>query len=322
MFNLGEKEKKNSFPVKFRKIIQENVKLGSFTSFKIGGNADIYITPSSPDELSAALAFIREERIPAILLGGGTNLLIPDEGIRGAVIHTDRLNKIQLLNTGKEPLVQAEAGTLMKDLTEFCAEYGLAGLEDFAGLPGTVGGAVFMNARCYEKSISDVLISVSALYFSGKECTLQKYDCNKGDWGYKQSPFQPSDKRYAVINGNRPIIVSASFRVEQGDAILIRKIMENRIADRTAKGHFKLPSAGSAFKNNHAFGKPSGQLIDEAGLRGLQIGGAQVAPWHGNFIVNTGSATAQEVVELIEIIRKRVKDTTGFELEPEIIFAG
>ena len=179
-----------------------------------------------------------------------------------------------------------------------------------------------MNARCYEKSISDVLISVSALYFSGKECTLQKYDCNKGDWGYKQSPFQPSDKRYAVINGNRPIIVSATFRVEQGDAILIRKIMENRIADRTAKGHFKLPSAGSAFKNNHAFGKPSGQLIDEAGLRGLQIGGAQVAPWHGNFIVNTGSATAQEVVELIEIIRKRVKDTTGFELEPEIIFAG
>ena len=98
--------------------------------------------------------------------------------------------------------------------------------------------------------------------------------------------------------------------------------MENRIADRTAKGHFKLPSAGSAFKNNHAFGKPSGQLIDEAGLRGLQIGGAQVAPWHGNFIVNTGSATAQEVVELIEVIRKRVKDTTGFELEPEIIFAG
>ena len=98
--------------------------------------------------------------------------------------------------------------------------------------------------------------------------------------------------------------------------------MESRIADRTAKGHFKLPSAGSIFKNNHAFGKPSGQLIDEAGLRGLQIGGAQVAPWHGNFIVNTGSATAQEVMELIAAIQKRVKDKTGFTLEPEIIFAG
>ena len=320
MFNLGEKEKKNSFSVKFRDIIQKNVKISSFTSFKIGGNADIYIAPSSLEELKAALAFIQEEHIPAILLGGGSNLLIPDEGIRGAVIHTNRLNKILLVESTGKLFVQAEAGALMQDLTEFCAEHGLTGLEDFAGLPGTVGGAVFMNARCYEKSISDVLVSVSALYFSEKGCTVQEYNCRKGDWSYKQSPFQPSNKRYAAIDGNRSVIVSATFGVEQGDAILIRKIMESRIADRTAKGHFKLPSAGSVFKNNHAFGKPSGQLIDEAGLRGLRIGDAQVAPWHGNFIVNTGSATAREVTELIAAIQKRVKDKTGFELEPEIIF--
>ncbi|QSH92589.1 UDP-N-acetylmuramate dehydrogenase [Treponema medium] len=320
MFNLGEKEKKNSFSVKFRDIIQKNVKISSFTSFKIGGNADIYIAPSSLEELKAALAFIQEEHIPAILLGGGSNLLIPDKGIRGAVIHTNRLNKILLVESTGKLFVQAEAGALMQDLTEFCAEHGLTGLEDFAGLPGTVGGAVFMNARCYEKSISDVLVSVSALYFSEKGCTVQEYNCRKGDWSYKQSPFQPSNKRYAAIDGNRSVIVSATFGVEQGDAILIRKIMESHIADRTAKGHFKLPSAGSVFKNNHAFGKPSGQLIDEAGLRGLRIGDAQVAPWHGNFIVNTGSATAREVTELIAAIQKRVKDKTGFELEPEIIF--
>ena len=322
MFNLGEKEKKNSFPVKFCDIIQKNVKLSSFTSFKIGGNADIYIRPSSPDELAAALMFIHAERIPAILLGGGSNLLIPDEGIRGAVIHTCRLNKILLMESDGKRFVQAEAGTLMQDLTEFCAEHGLTGLEDFAGLPGTVGGAVFMNARCYEKSLSDVLFSVSALYFSEKGCTLEEYNCCNEDWGYKKSPFQPSNKQYAAIDDDRPVIVSAMFRVEQGDTILIRKIMESRIADRTSKGHFKLPSAGSVFKNNHAFGKPSGQLIDEAGLRGLQIGDAQVAPWHGNFIVNTGSATARDIVELIEVIQKRVKEKTGFELEPEIIFAG
>ncbi|AIW90108.1 UDP-N-acetylenolpyruvoylglucosamine reductase [Treponema sp. OMZ 838] len=322
MFNLGEKEKKNSFPVKFCDIIQKNVKLSSFTSFKIGGNADIYIRPSSQDELAAALTFIHAERIPAILLGGGSNLLIPDEGIRGAVIHTCRLNKILLVESAGHLFVQAEAGSLVQDLTEFCAEHGLTGLEDFAGLPGTVGGAVFMNARCYEKSISDVLFSVSALYFSEKGCTLQEYNCRKEDWGYKQSPFQPSNKRYAAIDGNRPVIVSATFGVEQGDAILIRNIMESRITDRTSKGHFKLPSAGSVFKNNHAFGKPSGQLIDEAGLRGLRIGDAQVAPWHGNFIVNTGSATARDIVELIEAVQRQVKDRTGFELEPEIIFAG
>lgn len=325
MFNLGEKEKKNSFSVKYSDIIQimqKKVKLSPFTSFKIGGDADIYITPSSLEELRTALAFIQEEHIPAILLGGGSNLLIPDEGIRGAVIHTSRLNKIMLLESAGKRFVQAEAGTLMQDLTEFCAEHGLTGLEDFAGLPGTVGGAVFMNARCYEKSISDVLISASALYFSEKNCTIREYHYCKEDWGYKCSPFQPPHKRYAELNESRPVIVSATFRVEQGDAILIRETMERRIADRTAKGHFKLPSAGSVFKNNHTFGKPSGKLIDEAGLRGLRIGDAQVAPWHGNIIVNTGSATAREVMELINTIQKEVKDRTGFKLEPEIIFAG
>ena len=207
----------------------------------------------------------------------------------------------------------------MQDVAEFCAEHGLTGLEDFAGLPGTAGGAVFMNARCYEKSISDILISASVLYFSEKGCTIKEYECRQEEWGYKRSPFQPQNKRYAELNDDRPVIVSATFLTAQGDTALIRSTMESRIADRTAKGHFKLPSAGSVFKNNHAFGKPSGQLIDEAGLRGLQIGGAQVAPWHGNFIVNTGSATARDVMELIAIIQKRVKDRTGFKLEPEII---
>ena len=322
MFNLGEKEKKNSFPVKFCDIIQKEVRLSPFTSFKIGGNADIYITPSSPEELEATLTFIQEERIPAILLGGGTNLLIPDEGIRGAVIHTCRLNRILLLKNGEDTHIQAEAGALMQDVTEFCAEHGLTGLEDFAGLPGTVGGAVFMNARCYEKSISDVLVFVSTLCPSEKGCALEEYYCRQEDWGYKCSPFQPQNKRYAELEGNRSVIVSATFRTAPADTVVIRKKMESRIADRTGKGHFKLPSAGSVFKNNHEFGKPSGRLIDEAGLRGLQIGGAQVAPWHGNFIVNTGSATAREVMELIGTIQQRVKDKTGFELEPEIIFAG
>lgn len=249
-------------------------------------------------------------------------MLISDDGIRGAVLHTCRLNKIRLIESTEETLVQAEAGALMQNLTEFCAEHGLTGLENFAGLPGTVGGAVFMNARCYENSISDVLISASVLYFSEKGCTIEEYDYRQEDWGYKRSPFQPQNKRYAELSGNRPVIVSATFRTAPADTAGIHKTMESRIADRTAKGHFKLPSAGSVFKNNHAFGKPSGQLIDEAGLRGLHIGGAQVAPWHGNFIVNTGSATAREVMELIGTIQQQVKDKTGFELEPEIIFAG
>ena len=321
MFNLEEKEKKGKFNFEFPDAMQKNVNLKPFTSFKIGGTADIYITPSSLEELSAALELLKTERMPAMLLGGGTNLLIPDEGIRGAVIHTCRLKKIRTLKIDGALFVEAEAGVLMQEAIDFCVEQELAGLEDFAGLPGTVGGAVFMNARCYETSISDVLESASALEVTEKGCELKTYHCNQDEWDYKRSPFQPKDKSYTVIYDGRPIIVSALFKTEPGNRETICKTIAERIADRTAKGHFKLPSAGSVFKNNRAFGKPAGKLIEEAGLCGLRIGDAQVAPWHGNIIVNTDSATAREVTELIKTIQRRIKDQIGFELEPEIIFA-
>ena len=170
--------------------------------------------------------------------------------------------------------------------------------------------------------ISDVLISASVLYFSEKGCTIEEYECRQEEWGYKRSPFQPRNKRYAELGDNRQIIVSATFRIARGDKALIRKAMESRIADRTAKGHFKLPSAGSVFKNNHAFGKASGKLIDETGLRGLQMGGAQVAPWHGNFIINTGNASQKDVKELVNFIVNVVKEKRNFVLQPEIIFCG
>ena len=321
MFNLGNTSKKNNFTVQSLEKIRQNVKLKDFTSFEIGGTADIYITPDSIEELKEALLFIARERLPTILLGGGTNMLIPDSGIRGAVIHTCNLKELRLFGTGQDMAVEAATGASMQELTEFCAAQGLSGLEDFAGLPGTVGGAVFMNARCYEKSISDVIVSVSELSVSEDGCTLKEHGYHPDEWAYKRSPFQPPDKNYAAITGDRRIIVSAVFQTTPGDPEAIRAVMEKRIADRREKGHFKLPSAGSVFKNNRAFGKPSGMLIDEAGLRGLRIGGAQVAPWHGNFIVNTGQATAADVTELIITVRRRVKEQTGFELEPEIVFA-
>ena len=322
MFNLRENEKKDNFPLQFSERIRKKVKLDVFTSFKIGGYADIYSEPSSPEELADALAYIRQTQLHAILLGGGSNVLIPDEGIRGAVIHTHNMNRIKLLQNGAEPHIEAEAGVSMRELTEFCDEQGLTGLEDFAGLPGTVGGAVFMNARCYEKSIADVLISVSVMHFSEKQYIIEEYGFRQEAWAYKQSPFQPPDKRYTAIGDERKIIVSATFKTAPGNKAAIRTKMDTRIADRTEKGHFRLPSAGSVFKNNRAFGKPSGKLIEEAGLRGLRIGGAQIAPWHGNFIVNTGSATAHDVMELVKTIQTQVKAQTGFELEPEMIFAG
>lgn len=322
MFNLGDIEKKNELPLRLSAIVQKKVKLAAFTSFKIGGNADIYSVPSSLEELKALLSFFYAEQIPAILMGGGSNLLIPDTGIAGAVVHTKGLNTIKLHEVNGEPLVEAAAGVLMQDVLEFCAAKGLGGLEDFAGLPGTVGGAVFMNARCYEKSISDVLESTSVLYFSGKGFIIEECTCCQEEWGYKYSPFQPANGRFAALDAGRLVIVGAKLKTVRRETSLIREKMQERIADRTAKGQFRFPSAGSVFKNNHTFGKPSGKLIDEAGLRGFRIGGAQVAPWHGNFIVNTGSATAEDVMELIKTVQERVRGQTGFELEPEIIFAG
>lgn len=322
MFNLSDSGEKNGFPQAVSAIIQKNIKLAAFTSFKIGGNADIYSVPSSLEALTEILAFLYAEEIPTVLLGGGTNMLIPDAGIPGAVVHTRGLQAIRLHELHGEPLIEAEAGVLMQDVMEFCAAEGLGGLEDFAGLPGTVGGAVFMNARCYEKSISDVLHAASALHFSKKSFIIEEYICRPEEWSYKRSPFQPKNGRYAQLNVDRHVIAAAIFKTVRKDSVSVREKMAERIADRIAKGQFKLPSAGSVFKNNHAFGKPSGKLIDETGLRGFQIGGAQVAPWHGNFIVNTGSATAHDVMELIKTIRARVKAQTGFELEPEIIFAG
>lgn len=322
MFNLGEIEEKSNSNAEYTDFMQRNVKLKDFTSFKIGGNADIYITPSSCGQLQAALRFIEAERLPAILLGGGSNMLISDEGIRGAVIHTHRMNALHLCTADGEPAVEAECGTAVQELVDFCADHGLSGLEDFAGLPGTVGGALFMNARCYEKSVSDVLYSASVLECGTTGYTLQDRPYTAAEWGYKRSPFQPAGKTHAALGSGRIIIVSAVFKLTAGDTAQIRRRMDERVRDRIEKGHFKLPSAGSTFKNNHAFGKPSGKLIDEAGLRGLHIGGAQVAPWHGNFIVNTGSATAADVKELMRVVQERVKQHSGFELEPEVIFAG
>lgn len=297
---------------------QGNINLKEFTSFKIGGKADIYSKPDCEEALIRVLEYIGKNRMPALLLGGGSNLLIPDDGIRGMVIHTGGLQSIAW--NQQENTVEAAAGVSMDMLTEYCAGHSLCGLERFAGLPGTVGGAVYMNARCYECSISEVLQSVRYLQYADGAVNILQYAVRQCDWAYKKSPFQGSAAS-AYVQDGRKIITAAVFKVTQGSSSEIRAAMQYYKADREAKGHFTLPSAGSVFKNNHLFGKPSGKLIDEAGLRGLQVGGAQVAPWHGNFIVNTGSATAGDVQALIGKIQKTVFQKTGFLLEPEIIFA-
>ncbi|GHU51368.1 hypothetical protein FACS1894200_11460 [Spirochaetia bacterium] len=170
-----------------------------------------------------------------------------------------------------------------------------------------------MNARCYERSISDVLTSVETIDETRDETQCRQWRAvNRLEFGYKQSPFQ----------GTSALILAGCFTVHHKRQSGIVRQMQTCRADREQKGHFRYPSAGSVFKNNHAFGKPTGKLLDELGLKGLKQGGAQIAPWHGNIIINTGNATAADIRALTLTAAARVKESLGLTLEPEILFVG
>jgi len=296
------------------------------TTFQIGGPADFFASPASPEELGALIDFFFENAVPVSILGGGSNLLVSDRGIRGAVVSLGALSRVEPFSADPAAFpvrVRAGAGASMQKLTDWCALQGYSGLERFAGLPGSVGGAVFMNARCYEISVSDLFFTADILHFAGGRCTLETTDCRPDEWGYKKSPFQVRPETDPLLLcENARIVLSAVFTVKRGDSRHIQAEMDRYIQDREEKGHFRFPSAGSMFKNNHAFGKPSGKIIDEAGLRGFRIGDAQVAPWHGNIVINAGKARAEDMRALVEEVRNRVYAKTGFQLEPEVIIAG
>jgi UDP-N-acetylmuramate dehydrogenase len=207
----------------------------------------------------------------------------------------------------------------MAAFVDFCTRKNLSGAEQFAGLPGTVGGAVYMNARCFDRSINDILYSTKHIEFERKAAKQIELPFNAADWDYKKSPFQNSNESTVEAR----YITQATFKLTRAAPANHDKIAadcKKYIAERVDKGHFKYPSAGSVFKNNHAFGAPSGKLIDECGLKGLQIGGAQIAPFHGNFIININHASAEDIHKLVMAAQKAVQEKFGFELEPEIIF--
>jgi UDP-N-acetylmuramate dehydrogenase len=340
------------------------------TTFNIGGPADLYLKPDTGCFVSytaALLGLARTEAVPVFILGGGANLLVADEGIRGVVLDTGSWTGASIESEGGSlPLAPASAsasiayafapsfatpspkdavpgsapktpslnsyypfpiihyqfprreepvhvgfrsGTPTDDAVRWVADNGISGLEDFAGLPGTIGGAVWMNARCYERSISCLLVETTFLDEHLKPVTAPT---DLAAFAYKKSPFQ----------GRNIVILEAVFSLPLGDPALIAEKTAARRAEREAKGHFRYPSAGSIFKNNRDFGKPAGKIIEELGLRGLQIGGAQIAPWHGNFIINTGGATANDVQRLITLTEEKAFQTFGFKLEREIIHVG
>jgi UDP-N-acetylmuramate dehydrogenase len=289
--------------------------LAARSTFRIGGRAALFAEPENEAALIACLRILKEDGCPFVILGGGSNVLFPDGDFDRAVVSTRGLCGVSAeAGDGGAARLVCGAGVPMERALDAAFSRGLCGLEAFAGLPGTVGGAVYMNARCYGVSVSDTLVAVR--YIEAGSSAPAQYVFREADWAYKRSPFQAG----AALSG--AVITGAAFAVIRAD----REELERRkaraqdcVKDREAKGHFAFPSAGSVFKNDRAFGKPTGQLIDEAGLKGTAEGGAQVAPWHGNIIINRGGATARDVKTLMARVAARVRETTGFVLEPEIV---
>jgi UDP-N-acetylmuramate dehydrogenase len=301
-------------------IIRYDEPMKNHTTFKVGGPADCWLCPQGEGFTSFCINILNHcgaEKIPVFILGGGANIAVSDKGMRGIVLDTGawKGESAQVSLSEKDEIV-FKSGTSIDEAVNTACAAGFCGLEFLAGMPGTVGGAVWMNARCYGREIADVLSWVEII--SCEEVTKSEYAVKRVDvkdsagFAYKQSPFQKMDC----------IITSASFRLEKGDKEkMLIKAKEHR-EDREKKGHYLFPCAGSAFKNNRDFGKPTGQIIDELGLKDKQKGGAQIAPFHGNIIINTGNASASDIRALMDETALLVKEKTGFILEPEILFVG
>lgn len=294
-----------------------NESLAPHSSFKIGGRAALFAEPSDTDSLCFLLNAILEKDIPYFILGGGTNVLFSDAGFDGAVVSTGRLTGIGLRAAPDQGrvILSVGAGTKTNTLVNYAAGLCISGLEEFAGLPGTVGGAAYMNARCFEREISDIAGKITWIELdpAQKKFVQHEGEFKKSDWDYKKSPF----------TGSGRIITRAEFLLKKAapaEKSAIEEKCRAFVLQRKEKGHYSAPCAGSVFKNNRAFGRPTGKIIEELGLKGTEIGGAQIAPFHGNIIINKGGAKAADVLALIRLCKEKASERFGIALEEEIIF--
>jgi len=298
--------------------------MSAHTTFRIGGPADLYVRPRSIRALAETLDTLKNSGLPIFLLGGGANILVGDKGVRGAVIDTRLISSIRVGASGDiaypdtgsargQVELHAECGAPVSMLCEEALVRGLSGLENFYGMPGSIGGAIYMNARCYEDDFSLHIKEITYIDAAG---ITQQAEVAALPWSYKRSPFMPGGNLAASIIG------AGTFMLVPGDPQKIAERMRERLADRMQKHHFDYPSAGSMFKNDRTFGKPTGKILHELGLRGYRIGGAAISPWHANIFINMGGATARDMRALIEHAQEMALAATGWHLEPEVLFVG
>lgn len=292
-----------SFP-DFKGRILFDVPMKEYTSIKIGGPADVMVFPKDADDLIAILKFASNKGFPGFVMGSGTNLLVRDNGIRGIVINlSDDFHEIVWTGDDK---VTAGAGVRLMELANLCRDKGLSGLEFAVGIPGAIGGSVFMNAGAYGGEMKDVIEKIEAVDIKGKMHTFDKASLK---FSYRKCEL-PADM----------IITKAYLRLQKGSPDEIKKRMKECKDKRKATQAINLPNAGSIFKNPQ--GSSAGMLIEESGLKGVKIGGAQISEAHGNYIVNLGHASARDVLALIAIARDKIFKIKGILLETEIKVIG
>lgn len=276
------------------------------TSFKIGGPAQLYALPASQAEIIRLLLFALEHDIPWMVVGKGSNLLVSDDGIPGLVISTDAYTKL----TKDENYISAFCGVSLKDLCDFAQENGLSGLEFASGIPGSVGGAVFMNAGAYGGEIKDVLYCSKAFHPVVESLTsanpVLHIKAEEHDFGYRTSAFQSKGWFH----------LSSVFKLEYADPDEVKARMDDLHEQRWSKQPMDCPSGGSTFKRPEGYF--AGKLVQDCGFRGFSIGGAQVSEKHCGFIINKGGATAKDVSDLIKHIQATVLERFGVELQTEI----
>jgi UDP-N-acetylmuramate dehydrogenase len=278
-----------------------NEPLSKHTTFRIGGSCSCMISPKSAEALSQMVKFAKENCLRTLLLGKGSNMLCDDEGFDGVVFLLD--SNFSEIKKVSDNVIRADAGASLMKVCRFALDESLSGLEFAYGIPGTVGGGIYMNAGAYGGEMKDVVVSVTAMDMNGE---MHTYSAEQLDFTYRRSRFSYSSE----------IIVSGDFRLSHGDKQSIEERMKDLMGRRKDKQPLEFPNAGSTFKRPE--GQFAGKLIQDCGLRGATVGGAQVSEKHCGFVINRNNATAADVKALIKKIQDTVFENTGFELECEV----
>lgn len=282
--------------------LKKNVSLADYSTFKVGGPAKYFVSPTTREEIAKVFKVVHELEIPYFILGGGSNLLISDNGFKGVVIKPNN-KKITIC----EHRVTADAGVSFQKFIQKVVKANLTGLEHLSGIPGTLGGAIAGNAGTATKWINSTIKQVHVVDRKGEIIAIPKTQC---DFSYRYSRFK---------NSQEEIIVGADFILHKGDPIEIRKKVKETVVKRNHQPAGDA-CAGCIFKNPAE--AAAGKIIEDVGLKGKMIGGAMVSPDHANFIVNTGKATAEDIAILISLIKQQVRDNVGIQLQEEIKYIG